>query len=353
MRRVRPLRQRATFAVAALPVTMGSLLMATTPAEGQTRSPRPPSITVTPDIAAYTEGQRPFGVTGENFDVGEVVLRVDRQEVGRADVGKDRSFRTSFAAAGLACGEHTVSAVHPRARQFATARLVVTCPALKVEPAVIDGANRPPTLKVTGTGFDPRTEVGLSTSGTADGFAWTDGGGSFQASVPADDLPCGRSPVVAVERVRLPVPPRAEGPVTVRCARVTAGPATPDPAPETVPARGPVLVVRPGVAATGSTVRVEGRGFTPNGTVRLTWQLETLRPGLGTAQATADETGSFSTTMLVFVKDQVGRRRVLAAESEPSPVTAVSETVLAVRGSIQPGRQSTADIARRTLVRRR
>jgi hypothetical protein len=61
------------------------------------------------------------------------------------------------------------------------------------------------------------------------------------------------------------------------------------------------------VVSSGFTTTITGSGFCP-GTVVLSWI-----PGLGTATAVVDAAGAFRATMLLFPRDAVGPRTLVAA----------------------------------------
>lgn len=293
-------------------------------------APPPATIDVSPSPAAFTAGERPFDVEGAGFAPGPVSLLLDGAPVGMAAAGSDGVLNAGFTRSELPCGDHVLRGVQPT--RSAATLLTITCPQLVADPGLLHRAGPPAPMTLTGTGFDPTvpvrlvTELGTETTVTAG----PDGG--FAVQLPAESLPCGPSFVVAVETIDLPVPPTAQAPLEVRCATLT---------------------VTPSVAATGTTVLVQGTGFPEDAAVRLGWQLENLRSGLGTAVASTDGSGQFTSRFLIFAKDQVGPRSVVATTETGGGVSVTSAPVLAVPSSVQPGRPQGVEIARLALLGRR
>lgn len=102
------------------------------------------------------------------------------------------------------------------------------------------------------------------------------------------------------------------------------GPGQPGPAGCT-PA--PVLLAQPPVAPLGFITTVSGSGFCP-GTVTLSWS-----PGLGTATAAVDASGTFRATMVLFPRDAVGPRSLIASGAGG---VSVQRPFLVVPSSLQP-----------------
>lgn len=89
----------------------------------------------------------------------------------------------------------------------------------------------------------------------------------------------------------------------------------------------PVLLAQPPVAPLGFSTTVSGSGFCP-GTVTLSWS-----PGLGTVTAAVDAGGTFRATMILFPKDIVGPRLLIATGAGG---VSVQRPFLVVPSSLQP-----------------
>jgi hypothetical protein len=102
------------------------------------------------------------------------------------------------------------------------------------------------------------------------------------------------------------------------------------------PTPGASLTVTPTIARLGFVVIANGTGFPP-GAVTLSWL-----PGIGLTTATAAADGTFSTQVLVFPKDVIGPRTLVAHGGD---VTATAP-FLAVAGSVKPSGKDVNEITR-------
>jgi hypothetical protein len=79
---------------------------------------------------------------------------------------------------------------------------------------------------------------------------------------------------------------------------------------------------------------VSGQRFTPGADVALSWLLPGGRT-LPAGTATADPSGSFTTSVLVLVNSGTGPRQLVAGAGP----AAASDQALVVSGTTQPGRR--------------
>jgi Tol biopolymer transport system component len=93
-----------------------------------------------------------------------------------------------------------------------------------------------------------------------------------------------------------------------------------------VPGR-PAIDVSPATAATGSVVIVTGSGFRPKAEVTLQWSR-----GLGQQTVTTDGQGTFTASMLIFHRDELGLRILQATEGADS----ATDDLLVVPGTLEP-----------------
>jgi Tol biopolymer transport system component len=94
----------------------------------------------------------------------------------------------------------------------------------------------------------------------------------------------------------------------------------------------PTLTVNPGIGPPGFVTLAEGTGFPPGATVTLAW-----RPGISeNLIVTVDGAGRFRTQVLVFYKDQLGPRRLVAVRRTGTAFGQVGADFLVVPGSLQP-----------------
>jgi hypothetical protein len=103
------------------------------------------------------------------------------------------------------------------------------------------------------------------------------------------------------------------------------------------PTPGATLAVHPELGPAGFVTTATGTGFPPNGTVELHWQ-----PGVGQFTATTGADGTFVAHALVFPKDRLGPRALVAT----SGGTTAFDAFLVVASTVQPSGQSVAQITR-------
>lgn len=267
------------------------------------------------------------------------------------------------------CGTHTVTASQPRAPDSyvtdAQTTLVVTCPTLTATPSAVDAAGLPSTVRVTGDGWDPLTDVQLVVDGGPGPQVTTDKAGSLVADVTVPVRPCGTLPVTGRQVARPPVvtthvvpavtdpaaQPEAATTVTVTCpspsptppgATPTAPPPptppttppqpVPDPSPDGSPA---ATLVVDAVIASGGVGTATGTGFGPGRPVTLTWRLPDGSAAPGTATAVPDAAGRFAVPCLVLPHARLGPRTLQA--TQPGGRAAAAAT-LVVAGTMEPGR---------------
>jgi Tol biopolymer transport system component len=160
-------------------------------------------------------------------------------------------------------------------------------------------------------------------------------------------VPCTTTPVVQCSFGTLNP---GQPPVTVR---VTLGPdvalntlatgtvsadSDADPADNTATAplqvRAPALVVNPPIGKPGFVPQAVGRDFPPGATIRLTWE-----PGITRQPDTVvvDAGGAFAVPVLVFHKDQLGRRVLRATPVAGPAFGPVTAPFLVSMGAAQPG----------------
>ena len=139
---------------------------------------------------------------------------------------------------------------------------------------------------------------------------------------------------------------RGQQPGTETTAPATTGPTVPDSTsttrttapPVSVPPTTPGLTVTvtPGIGPPGFVAVARGTGFPP-GPVALAWA-----PGIGTFAAVAGPDGVFETQVLVFPRDRVGVRSIVATSGTVSG----SAFFLVVPSSIQPSGSDVTQINR-------
>lgn len=103
------------------------------------------------------------------------------------------------------------------------------------------------------------------------------------------------------------------------------------------PTPGATLTVTPAIGPQGFVATATGTGFPPGAVVVLTWA-----PGLGTASAVANQDGMFSAGVLVFPKDMLGPRTLVASGGD----TSATATFLVVPGSVKPAGRGDAHLSR-------
>ena len=109
------------------------------------------------------------------------------------------------------------------------------------------------------------------------------------------------------------------------------------------PTAGATLIVNPAVGPTGLVTEARGTGFPP-GPVALTWSR-----GIGAGEAIAGADGTFVTSMLLFPRDLLGPRQLVATGGT---TTAVAD-FLVVPSSVQPSGRDVIQITNaRRLVQR-
>jgi hypothetical protein len=106
------------------------------------------------------------------------------------------------------------------------------------------------------------------------------------------------------------------------------------------PTPGATLTISPRIGPTGFVTGARGTGFPP-GPVELHWS-----PGLGSTTTIAGPDGTFSVRVLVFPKDQLGPRALIATGG----ATTAYDGFLVVQSSVQPS--SGRDVAQITRSRR-
>jgi hypothetical protein len=102
---------------------------------------------------------------------------------------------------------------------------------------------------------------------------------------------------------------------------------------QTVTETTPVLAVTPSIGPPGFVTYAHGTGFPPGAVASLAWE-----PGIGGARVTAGPSGSFTVPVLVFYKDALGPRRLVATSVSGPPFSPVEAAFLARPGTGQPRR---------------
>jgi hypothetical protein len=109
-----------------------------------------------------------------------------------------------------------------------------------------------------------------------------------------------------------------------------------------VPGPTPTVSCSPCVGTPGLVTLVAGSGFGPGTSVNVRWE-----PGLGSVVVTADPAGGFRTSMLVFPRDQLGPRLIIAE----GPGGSSQVAFLAVTPSVNPSGRDVQIQGVRRLVR--
>lgn len=212
-------------------------------------------------------------------------------------------------------------------------RVHVLCPRLQVTPDRLPTS--PPGLPLVweATGFVPDSVVALRLGDLPVRVVATDSEGAARFTAAPPELACravtarAADVLTPAERKQREVPAdlvvEALDRVDVDC------PDRPQPEPS-VPA---VVQVNPVVVPAGTTTRVSGERFAPGAGVELSWVLPGGRT-LPAGTATADPSGSFTTTVLVLVNSGTGARQLVAGAGP----AAASDQALVVSGTTQPGR---------------
>ncbi len=100
-----------------------------------------------------------------------------------------------------------------------------------------------------------------------------------------------------------------------------------------VPGHTPVLTVTPPIGPPGFVTYAHGTGFPPGAVVSLAWE-----PGIGGARVTAGPAGSFTVPVLVFYKDALGPRLLVATSVSGPSFSPAEADFLARPGTGQPRR---------------
>lgn len=153
-------------------------------------------------------------------------------------------------------------------------------------------------ITVRGAGFQPRLRVPISfeppAGGKPDASASPGPDGTFAIAVPVPSRPPGNYTVVATQDVNSAL---AVGQLTAR-------------APFLIPCIKAALVLKPTVGPPGTVVMVTGNGFPAGAAVKLVWS-----DGIKLVAATiiVGASQGFTTEVLIFPHDQLGRRQMSAA----------------------------------------
>jgi uncharacterized repeat protein (TIGR01451 family) len=127
---------------------------------------------------------------------------------------------------------------------------------------------------------------------------------------------------------------------TAGTLRATARAAAEDPDPDpsdneaslvTEAVYAPRLVIAPSLGTPGSVATAIGTGFPPNAPVALRW-----RPGVGGLLLTTSGGGTFRVSVLVFPRDVLGPRLLVASPTGNSSFGSVTQPFLVVPGTIAP-----------------
>ncbi len=344
-----------------------------------------PSVRVSPGTLAQRTGpvRLQVGASGFYATSGPVTFTLESGLTVSAPVDTTGRAFGEFALPGLPdCGSHVTTAVQapPPVIGFRrpialgdtlTARttLVVTCPYLTATPDVVASTELPRLTHVTGSGWDPGTDVALSTDGASGPIARVAADGTIAADVALVPRPCGLLPLRGAElrptvsrltrallnavsdwpvattsvTVTCPTPetsatPTAPAPPATPATTPVPGPPTAPPgastAPPTAPAP-PTLTVDP-VLPSGGVGVAHGAGFRPGQLVTLTWVLPDGSTAPGTTTAVIDSAGHLSASCLVLAHARLGPRR-LTAGAVAGHVLAQAST-LVVNGPMEPGR---------------
>jgi hypothetical protein len=154
----------------------------------------------------------------------------------------------------------------------------------------------------------------------------------------ADWLPC--PPPTTTTEPPTTEPPTVPSTVTITLppTRGTTTTSTSTTIPPTTP--GATLTITPTLGPPGFVATAKGTGF-PAGTVELTWL-----PGIGKTSATVAADGTFTTQLLVFPKDRLGKRQAIATGGGAT----ATDDFLVLAPTVQPS--SGSDVTRINLTRR-
>lgn len=328
----------------------------------------PPAITLNPTSAtAGTSGTWTIQVSGARWAAGRTVgITFAGVAAGSVTPASNGTFTTTITPARRTAGPYDVVASQnpcsPSAVCTITASATFTSvPTLTLDPSC-STAGTAQTLTVTGAGWGPGFAVTVtydvpSTTTTKTVNAGKDG--AF--TVTFDVVPPDRDVVVRAEQGRTESDVRATWPrcpppgvtttttTTTTIPSITTTTSTTAPTGTTTttspvvtippPLPGVTLTVTPALGPPGFVATAHGSGFPP-GPVVLAWT-----PGIGTFTATAGATGTFDVAVLVFPRDRLGPRQLVAT----SGTVAASAPFLVVPSTIQP---SGANVAQITRIRR-
>ena len=330
----------------------------------------PPAITIDPtsDTAA-TSGTWTIQVSGVRWAAGRVVsISFAGVGAGSATPASNGTFTTTITPARRTAGQYDVVASQnpcsPTAVCTVTASATFTAvPVLTLDPPC-STTGTPQTLTVSGAGWGPGFAVTVTYDVPSETIKTVSAGKDGTFSVTFDVTPPNRDVVVRAEQGRTEsdvrvtwsrcpppgvtttsttattIPPITTAPV----ATTTTAPGTPTTSPVVTvpPTPGVVLTVVPSLGPPGFVALAKGTGFPP-GPVSLAWV-----QGIGTFTATADATGAFETSVLVFPRDRLGPRLLVA-----SGTVNASAPFLVVPSTVQPSGKDVAQITRtRRLLQR-
>ena len=131
---------------------------------------------------------------------------------------------------------------------------------------------------------------------------------------------------------------------TIPTVTVTTRPGVTIPGPTTTttifippPTPGATLTVTPALGPAGFVASATGTGFPAGQQVTLVWQ-----PGIGTTQVTVQPDGTFTTQILIFPKDRLGPRTLVATGGG----TTATAAFLVVPSTVEPSGRDVTQINR-------
>lgn len=331
----------------------------------------PPTVALNPTSGtAATSGTWSIQVSGTRWASGRVVsVAFAGAAAGSVTPASNGTFTTTIAPARRTAGQYQVVASQnpcsPTAVCTQTASATFTAvPVLTLDPPCsTTGTSQ--TLTVSGSGWGPGFGVTVTydepstTTKTVNATKEGTFSVAFDVTAPARDVvvraeqgrtesdvsitwrPCPPPGSTTTSTTDTTIPSITTLPVTT----TTTAPGTPVTSPVVTvpPTPGVVLTLVPPLGPPGFVAMARGTGFPP-GPVSLAWV-----QGVGTFTATADATGAFETQVLVFPRDRLGPRLLVAT----SGTVNASAPFLVVPSTVQPSGKDVAQINRsRRLLQR-
>lgn len=191
-------------------------------------------------------------------------------------------------------------------------------------------------ITVEGAQFNPFTAVLITfdagIGGRPESFAaGTDGFGRFAVEIRPSVRPDGAHLVRADDFKRR----EATATFVIPCASVPDTTTTSSTTAPVVPSVPPSLALEPPMAPPGFVTYAVGRGFPPHTPVELVW----LVPGWGTVRVrdvTTGDDGGFRVPVLVFHREPIGPRQMIATVKDISDPPTARASFLVVPATSQP-----------------